>query len=227
MTVHLLLSAGRGPQECSWAVAELLSRLDAEASRDGVKIERLETVAGDRRGTYRSVLLRITGERAEKFAASWSGTLCWQAPSPYRTGVSRKNWYVTAQPVDVESRRTPFDESDVDVVAIRTGGPGGQHRNKASTAVRATHRPSGQVVVVDTERQFSLNRRIAIRLLRERLERGDDQAGRAVVTARWRVHDELVRGNPTRVFSGPSQSGPSQSGAGRSGPSLSGRGRGK
>jgi peptide chain release factor len=82
-------------------------------------------------------------------------------------------------------------------------------------------------VVVDTERQFSLNRRIAIRLLRERLERGDDQAGRAVVTARWRVHDELVRGNPTRVFSGPSQSGPSQSGAGRSGPSLSGRGRGK
>jgi peptide chain release factor len=204
MTVHLLLSAGRGPEECSWAVAELLTRLEAEASHDRVTTERLETVAGDRRGTFRSVLLRVTGERAATFAESWTGTLCWQAPSPYRTGVGRKNWYVTAQPVEVESRRTPFDESDVDVVAIRTGGPGGQHRNKASTAVRATHRPTGQVVVVDTERQLGLNRRIAMRLLRERLERGDDQAGREVVTARWRVHDELVRGNPTRVLKGPS-----------------------
>ncbi len=88
---------------------------------------------------------------------------------------------------------------DVDIVACRTGGPGGQHRNKASTAVGATHRPSGIVVVVDTERQFSLNRRIAMQLLRQRIEHGDEAAGRAVTTARWRIHDELVRGNPTRI----------------------------
>ncbi|WP_326829437.1 hypothetical protein OIE13_01525 [Streptosporangium sp. NBC_01810] len=69
----------------------------------------------------------------------------------------------------------------------------------AQPAVRATRRPSGVVVVVDTERQFSLNRRIAMRLLRQRIEDGDETAGRAVTTARWRVHDELVRGNPTRI----------------------------
>jgi peptide chain release factor len=203
MTAHLLLSAGRGPQECAWAVQELLSRLEAEATREGVRTERLESVPGDRRGTFRSVLLRITGDRAAEFAATWTGTLCWQAPSPYRSGIGRKNWYVTAQPCEAGSRRTPFAESDVDVVAIRTSGPGGQHRNKVSTAVRATHRPSGIVVVVDTERQFGLNRRIAMRLLRERLERGDELTGRAVVNARWRIHDELVRGNPARVVSGP------------------------
>lgn len=77
MSVHLLLSAGRGPQECAWALAELLHRLEA----------------------------------------------------------------------------TTFAEADVDVVACRTGGPGGQHRNKAGTAVRAPHRPTGLVVVVDAERQ--------------------------------------------------------------------------
>ncbi|GAB3957073.1 hypothetical protein GCM10027614_71410 [Micromonospora vulcania] len=54
-------------------------------------------------------------------------------------------------------------------------------------------------MVVDEERQFSLNRRIALRLLRQRLEDGDEDAQRAVTTARWRVHDDLVRGDPTRI----------------------------
>lgn len=199
MTVRLLLSAGRGPQECAWAVAKLLRRLRADAARHQVDARTVETVPGERPGTYRSVLLRIDGAAAETFAASWTGTLCWQAPSPYRTGHGRKNWYVTCQPAGTGPPRTEFAEADVDIVACRTGGPGGQHRNKASTAVRATHRPSGIVVVVDTERQFSLNRAIALRLIRERLERGDEQAGRAVTEARWRLHDELVRGDPVRV----------------------------
>jgi peptide chain release factor len=95
--------------------------------------------------------------------------------------------------------QTPFAESDVDIVACRTGGPGGQHRNKASTAVRATHQPSGIVVVVDTERQFALIHRLAIQLLRQRIADGDETAERAAITARWRIHDDLVRGNPTRI----------------------------
>ncbi|KAB8191657.1 peptide chain release factor H [Nonomuraea phyllanthi] len=199
MIVHLLLSAGRGPQECAWALARLLHRLEADAARQDLETHRADTVPGDRPGTYRSVLVRITGDGAGAFAASWTGTLCWQAPSPYRASAGRKNWYVIAQPCQVDTPRTTFAEADVDIVACRTGGPGGQHRNKASTAVRATHRPSGNVVVVDTERQFSLNRSIAIRLLRERVEQGDEAAKRAATAARRRIHDELVRGNPTRT----------------------------
>ncbi|MET8231428.1 peptide chain release factor H [Micromonospora sp. NPDC005298] len=199
MSTHLLLSAGRGPQECAWAVGRLLHRLIGDADRQGLTVQRVGAVPGERPGTYRSVLIRIAGPEAETFAASWTGTLCWQAPSPYRSGAGRKNWYVTARPPHDDAPPTPFVESDVDVVGCRTGGPGGQHRNKASTAVRATHRPSGLVVVVDAERQFSLNRRIALRLLRQRVEEGDDAARRAVRTARWRVHDELVRGDPIRV----------------------------
>lgn len=199
MSVHLLLSAGRGPQECAWALGRLLSRLEADAARHDLATSRVETVPGDRPDTYRSVLVQLSGAGADAFAASWTGTLCWQAPSPYRASTGRKNWYVIAQPCQVDTRRTTFAESDVDIVACRTGGPGGQHRNKASTAVRATHRPSGIVVVVDTERQFSLNRKLAMQLLRQRLERGDELLRRTVTTARWRIHDDLVRGDPTRI----------------------------
>ncbi|NRQ40574.1 peptide chain release factor H [Nonomuraea sp. NN258] len=199
MSVHLLLSAGRGPQECAWALARLLRRLETEAAGLGLETHRADVVPGERPGTYRSVLVRISGDGAEAFAAAWTGTLCWQAPSPYRAGTGRKNWYVIARPCEVDAPRTTFAEADVDVVACRTGGPGGRHRDKAETAARATHRPTGIVVVVDTERQFSLNRRLALRLLRERIEHGDELAERAVTAARRRVHDELVRGNPTRV----------------------------
>ena len=196
---HLLVSAGRGPQECSWAVAQLVRRLEAGAARTAVTTHRVETVAGDRPGTFKSVLVRITGATATAYAQSWTGTLCWQAPSPYRAGTGRKNWYVIAQPCEPAVPHTTFAEADVDVVGCRTGGPGGQHRNKASTAARATHRPTGIVVVVDTERQFSQNRRLALERIRDRLARGDRAEERAVVTGRRRIHDELVRGNPTRT----------------------------
>ncbi|GAA0568348.1 peptide chain release factor H [Paractinoplanes ferrugineus] len=206
MTLHLLLSAGRGPLECAWAVAELTRRLESSATADGpaargrpeITVARVESVPGDRPGTLRSVLVRIDGPGAAAFAASWSGTLCWRAASPYRK-VGRKNWYVISQPVDPEVATTAFTETDVDLVPCRTGGPGGQHRNKASTAVRATHRPTGLTVVVDTERQLSQNRRLAVELLRSKIADGNQSAAQAAVTARWQVHDDLVRGNPTRI----------------------------
>jgi peptide chain release factor len=195
----LLVSAGRGPQECAWAVAHLVRRLEADAARHGLTAARLEAVPGPRPGTFLSVLVRVTGPDAAPFIASWSGTLCWQAPSPFRPGAGRKNWYVIAQPCAVDAPRSEFVEDDVDIVGVRTGGPGGQHRNKVSTAVRATHRPSGLVVVVDTERQFGQNRRLALDLLRRRIEERNRAARRSTETARWRIHDDLVRGNPTRV----------------------------
>ncbi len=197
--IGLLLSAGRGPQECAWAVTELVRRLELEAARLGVTVRCLRGVPGAVRGTHRSVLLQVSGPGAIRFARSWSGTLCWQAPSPYRPGVARKNWYVVSEPQEADADRTAFSVGDVDLVPCRTGGPGGQHRDKASTAVRATYRPTGAVVVVDTERRLSDNRRLALDLLRQQLEQGDAETERAAEVTRWRTHDQLVRGNPTRT----------------------------
>jgi peptide chain release factor len=199
MSVRLLLSAGRGPQECAWAVTQLLARLEGEAGRQSVDVRRLDEVPGLVRGTHRSVLLRLDGPGAPRFARSWTGTLCWQASSPYRAGIGRKNWYVAAELQDGAPAVFSFHEEDVEFVAVRTGGPGGQHRDKASTAVRATYRPTGAMVVVDTERRLSDNRRRAVELLRQRVELAGSEAERAAGDARWRTHDQLVRGDPVRI----------------------------
>lgn len=198
--VQLLLSAGRGPNECALAVAQLSRRLEAEAAGLGLEVRRIANVPGTKPGTYRSILLAITGPGASSFAQSWSGTLCWQAPSPYRPSTGRKNWFVIARQQTAAAPPMRFVETDVDLVACRTGGPGGQHRNKASTAVRATHRPTGIVVVVDRERQLSDNCRLALELLRHRIEEANAAADRTATATRWSTHDQLIRGNPIRTI---------------------------
>ncbi len=47
-------------------------------------------------------------------------------------------------------------------------GPGGQHRNKTSSAVRATHAPTGITVFIDGRDQHK-NKRKAIRVLDQRV----------------------------------------------------------
>ncbi|MDA0711257.1 MAG: peptide chain release factor-like protein [bacterium] len=52
---------------------------------------------------------------------------------------------------------------------LRGSGPGGQHRNKVETTVRATHLPTGLTVVVSDHRSQLLNKELALNRLRERL----------------------------------------------------------
>jgi len=53
-----------------------------------------------------------------------------------------------------------------DVHVYRSSGPGGQHRNKVSSAVRLKHRPTGITAHGDESRSQHDNKRMAIRRMR-------------------------------------------------------------
>src|SRR5512145_2481342 len=56
-----------------------------------------------------------------------------------------------------------------DVDTYRASGPGGQKRNKTSSAVRLRHTPSGLIVIAEESRSQHENRAKALRRLRRAL----------------------------------------------------------
>jgi hypothetical protein len=56
--------------------------------------------------------------------------------------------------------------ADCEVHTYRASGPGGQKRNKTSSAVRLHHRPTGLIAKAEEDRSQHVNRRRALRRLR-------------------------------------------------------------
>jgi protein subunit release factor B len=70
-------------------------------------------------------------------------------------------------------------EHELDEVFLRGSGSGGQKRNKTSSAVQLTHRPTGTMVRASRERSQALNRFFARRELCDRLSGGGVDTGEA------------------------------------------------
>jgi protein subunit release factor B len=70
-------------------------------------------------------------------------------------------------------RETPLTISalkgEVEITAFKSGGPGGQHKNKTESAVRIKHLPTGIIVIAAENRSQIKNRELAWQRLIEKL----------------------------------------------------------
>ena len=64
-----------------------------------------------------------------------------------------------------------MNKGDVDVIFVKAGGPGGQHRNKSETGVRLVHVPTGVTVTATERRERTRNLALAWERMEEILER--------------------------------------------------------
>jgi peptide chain release factor 1 len=62
-----------------------------------------------------------------------------------------------------------MNTKDLKVEFYKSGGPGGQHKNKRFMAVRITHKPTGLVAVGQEYRSQKTNKEVALERLREKL----------------------------------------------------------
>jgi peptide chain release factor len=200
---HLLVSSGNGPSECRRAVALVLSRMRKEAASHGVRIDvEMSDVAGGGEDPS-SALITLSGDEAPVIVRRWAGTIQWTCQSPFRSKHKRRNWFVGVFEMDL-ARIEVFDPrpQDLKVETFRSGGPGGQHQNTTDSGVRITHLPTGTSAISTDERSQHRNKQVALRRLASKFLLKQEEVMADDRSSRNRLHKQLERGNPVRVFRG-------------------------
>ncbi|GLS27712.1 peptide chain release factor H [Marinibactrum halimedae] len=210
----LQVSAGQGPKECGWVVAQVIKAMEVSAKAHQLKLNIETTVAYDKHlrkqsliepDAYLSVIVQISGTNRKAFIKEWEGTIQWRGESHYRPKHKRQNWFVSVNevtPLKDEHQLMEELEKEVQFSSTRASGPGGQHVNKTSSAVQLTHPRTGIQLKVDTERSQHRNKQLALKRLQTLLDSKNHQTQSQQTKDRWQQHFHVGRGNAVKIFVG-------------------------
>lgn len=200
-TKLIQFTAAKGPAECAWVVAKVVKIFIQEIQKQQCLYEIIQKENGIENGTVQSVVIRLEGLKLAMFLQNWLGTIQWIGTSTFRKYHKRKNWFIGCFEItDVKEQK--LEENDIEFQAIRSSGPGGQHVNKVSSAIRAKHIPTGVQVLVSESRSQHQNKKIAVERLKEKIAEQHLEELRNTEKTYWENHLSLQRGNPVKVFEG-------------------------
>jgi peptide chain release factor len=195
------ITAGRGPAECTWVVAQVLKKMLEEAQTCQIEATVLQREAGTENGTVLTALILLKGKTVTEFVDSWKGSIQWIGQSSFRKMHKRKNWFIGIFEMDALAIKS-ISEKDIQYQAMRSSGAGGQHVNKVSSAVRATHVPTGLSTVAMDSRSQHQNKKLATERLLEKFKVFELEMIKKQVNDQWENQLNVERGNPTRTFTG-------------------------
>jgi peptide chain release factor 1 len=200
----LEIRAGTGGEEAALFAADLLRMYARYAESQGWKFEVVDFSKSGMNG-YKEVISLISGGNVYGNMKFESGVHRVQRIPVTESGGRIHTSAVTVAVLpEREEIEVEINPEDLDIDFYSASAPGGQHVNRASSAVRIEHKPSGIIVSCQDERSQHQNREKAMRLLRAKLfEYEQEKADREVKSKRKKIVGTGDRSEKIRTYNFP------------------------
>jgi peptide chain release factor 2 len=189
-----------GTEAQDWA--EMLLRMYRRwCERHEFRVQILDYLSGDEAGV-KSVVLQVEGLHAYGLLKNEKGIHRLIRISPFDASGRRHTSFasVDVYPDVGQDIEIDIKDDDLRIDVFRASGPGGQHVNKTSSAIRITHIPTNIVVQCQNEKSQHRNKDAAMKMLKARLYERELRKREEQKQAQYATKDSIAWGSQIRTY---------------------------
>ncbi len=197
LTIH---AGAGGTDSQDWA--EMLERMYLRwADSHGFKTEILDLSPGEECG-IKSVTISVEGQFAYGYLSQEIGVHRLVRLSPFDSAHRRHTSFALVEvlPEIEDNAEIIIRPEDITIEVYKSSGAGGQNVQKNMTAVRIIHHETGLVVTCQNERSQTQNRESALKVLRSRLFRMQEEERADTVSELKGEFKKMEWGNQIRSY---------------------------